>query len=366
MNLKRYMPIQVKNPTSLQHLVVIKPGQNIELHLDHDMYSGKINIEISGKNLVLEKQDLTNPKRSIYYFKHSLFTLDWAEFSHAMLGEIWIDTKDQLAKLIVMMECLNVEKMRNVTVVNPDCCDLKIKPFSIIEVVLCGEGNESDFNEEWSWEWTPTVNLGIEEIGYNRLNLFTWNNFSSYDMDSPDYMYARFPRFDVNSHVNPCLYQHHFWFRFDNSILNIMNSEIGVNHVGDLKFTGYSYDFNKPNCNIRCCNMSIYVDLKSKFKTKVLETLAFEKENDSIVHLKQSKPKNKSKIKTRQKVRKMLPFKKEVIINKIPFTSLEEGCRMLSCSPEKDQIPNDYPCRNYKDFLCDFESRMRSHYDKCT
>jgi len=364
MSQKSYMPIQVKNPTSFQHLVVIKPGQDIELHLDNDMYPGEINVEVSSNHLILASRDFTNPKRSVYYFKHSLFTLDWAEFSHAMLGEIWIDSKDRLAKLIVMMECLNVEKMRNVTVVNPDCCDLKIKPYSVMEVILCEENNENDFNEheEWIWEWCPTVDLEIEEIGYNRLNLFTWNNFSSYDMDSPDDMYARFPRFDVNTHAHPGLYQHHFWFRFDNSILDLMNNNDGVNRVGDLKFTGYSNRFCKPNCNVKCCNMSVYVDLRSKFKTKVLETLALKEQLDCVLNLKQSKSKTKTKNQKVQKARKILPFKKEVIINKVPFTSLEEGCKVLSCIPEKEQIPNDYPCENCDDFR-GFGSRMRMYYN---
>lgn len=349
---KNYSPVQVRNPTSLQHLATIRPGQGLELRLDHDMYPGEIKVEISGDHLVFENQDVTNPKRTLYRVEHDLFVYDWSEFSHSMLGEVWIDSKDRLSKIIVVMESLNVEKMRTLTVCNPDCCDIRIKPHNIIEVVLCDQ--EFSGNDEWVWEWRPTIDLEIEEIGYRSLNLYTWKQFASYDMDSPNFLYARHPRFEVGRDVQPWTRQHHFWFRFDKSILDIIDKDLGLNRVGDLKFTGYSNRYRKQNTDIREYNMSVYTNLRGKFKEMVEGTLALKKEcesldiepsktytsssspnSSSIVHLKQRPKKHK------RRYEETLPLKREVAINKVPFGSLEDGCKVLSCSPEMDQIPED-------------------------
>ena len=353
---KHYSPVQVRNPTSLQHLATIRPGQGLELYLDHDLFPGEINLQLSSKHLVLENIDVTNPKRTRYTIEHDLFVYDWSEFSHSLLGEVWIDAHDRLAKVIVVMDSLNTDKMRTLTVCNPDCIDIRIKPHNIMEVVLC----EQDFsgNDEWTWEWQPTLDLELEEIGYRNLNLYTWKQFASYDMDSPSFLYARHPRFEVGRDVQPWTKQHHFWFRFDKSILDIMGKDFGINRVGDLKFTGYSNRYRKQNTDISEYRMSVYVDLRSKFKERVSETLALKKETESvdteprksyttasssgttsIVHLKQRPKKQKHK----RRYQQVLPLKREVAINKVPFGSLEDGCKVLSCSPEMDQIPDDDP-----------------------
>lgn len=348
-----YSPVQVRNPTSLQHLATIRPGQGLEFRLDHDMYPGEIGLHVSGDHLILENIDVTNPNRTIYRVEHDLFVYDWAEFSHSILGEVWIDSKERLSKVIVVMESLNTEKMRTMTVCNPDAYDIRIKPHNVIEVVLY----EQDFsgNDEWTWEWLPTLDLEIEEIGYRNLNFFTWKQFSSYNIDSPEFLYARHPRFEVSRDVQPWSRQHHFWFRFDKSILDIIDKDFGITRVGDLKFTGYSNRYRKQCTDIKQYNMSVYANLRGKFKKMVQETLALKKESESldlgtqksyntdsptnsaaIVHLKQRPKKHK-----RRYQEDTLLLKKEVAINKVPFGSLEDGCKVLSCSPEMDQIPED-------------------------
>jgi len=361
MSQKNYSPVQVRNPSSLQHLAVMKPGQSLELHLDREMYPGNLNVEISGSHLILNHID-HEQKRNVYHIDHDVFVQDWGAFSQSLLGEVWIDSKDRLSKLLVVMDCITTEKMKHFTIVNPDCYDVRVKPQTIIEVVLFNE----DFsgNDEWNWEWHPTIDLDIEEIGYSSLNLYTWNQFASYTADSPSHPYARHPRHEISKDCNPWMKQHHFWFRFNNTMLDVLDSNFGVNRVGDLKFIGYSNRYRKHDTETNSYNMSVYVDLKSKFKTAFLDTLHVHKHDGlsqepfsgksysavaqsevSVVHLTKSK-KDKKKDK-KYKRQPLLPLQKNVAINKLPFDLLEEGCKVLSCSPEMDQIPDEEDSYGY-------------------
>ena len=88
---------------------------------------------------------------------------EWASFSNCHLGDIWIENDDNISRMIVMLMCTYSAKRSVVTTINPNCYDICISSYDMLEVILF----EENFGyANWNWEWRPAsgVNAYLKEM----------------------------------------------------------------------------------------------------------------------------------------------------------------------------------------------------------
>lgn len=336
---KQYALARVVNPTSLQHLVKLHPGQGFVLSLDKKLYDDP-KIEIMCDNLYMA---IADKKEGSYTFVQRRNLDDWSVYSSCMLGEVWIECEDSLSKLVVVQNCLNPEKADHLTVINPDHCDIRVQPHNVMELVLYDKS--FGYQDEWSWKWRSTMDgVVVEEIGSDTLGLYSWFEFNEYmDIDPPHHRYARFPRTEVDE--NQFCRQHHFWFRFNNELLGSLQKDLGVQYVGDIDFVGYENRHSKTDYNSRTFHASVYLDLKKKYRARFLGTLGLKVQKEYSFQGEPSKQRMSTLtamptfataggiVHVPKKVHTP-PVVKKVTINKMKPESLEEGCKVLSAEPQ--------------------------------
>jgi len=212
---KKYSAAHVKNPTSLQHIVWLQPGQTLILHLEREQYP-EVKVESNSPYLKILPCE-GNQKEQQFIFVQEESVVSWGQYSSSFLGDVWVDSGTHTAKLVVMMNCTSPTKQRFCTVVNPDCTDIRIRPYHIIEVVLFDHRFKDQ--DEWIWEWVPKSDMQIEMLGYEYLNMHMWRRHYEEPLgENPEFAYARLLRGDAEN--NPWMRQHHFWFRFKENILS--------------------------------------------------------------------------------------------------------------------------------------------------
>ena len=342
---KKYSPVKIKNPTSQQHLLKLRPGQDAILSFDFDIFgnfdfelaSDYLTFEFDGKNKyrIAQKEDI-NP---------------WGDYSSMFLGEIWIDYKTAISRVSVVLDCINKEKSDHITVVNPDCFDVRVQPHQVIEFIVY----DLDFGsmDEWHCEWNPMDDVQLEQIGYDHLSLQAWHQYYQHGDDDPGYRYARYPRIEIEPSTTQWTRQHHFWYRFNESVLDI--SAEGVNNIGSFVIKGVSDKFSKKP-DLSQYNLSLHLDTKKFKRGRVLHTLGLKKKDDYSHY---SYTSNNRKPRIVHVPKKTLPTKRKVAISNLQATSLEEGCNILSAMPERkqDNYEHDsydgefYGCSN-KDLSC--------------
>ena len=97
----------MKNPSSMQHLVYLHPGQYLTLILDCPKV--KPTVELSGG--LLDLAGSTREGDQYWFFiKPQDHAIPWAEYSSTFMGEVWIDGEDVLSRLIVIQSCTNKAK----------------------------------------------------------------------------------------------------------------------------------------------------------------------------------------------------------------------------------------------------------------
>lgn len=255
--IKSYSPIRVKNPTSLQHVVRVQPGQSIIVRLDLTAYPEPRVTTTSPYLAVLS--DAISDGWYQAEIAHPDWVKSWAHYSGAFLGDVWIESKNIGARLEVMLECCTVGKGRMVTVVNPDCVDVRFRPHNIIEII-CFDQRFGD-QDEWEWYFNPLFDVGVEQIGYNRLSLNAWRQFYEFEGgDAPEHAYARLPR--TESAENPWCRQHHFWFRFDHKMYQFIRSVDGVKHIGDFTLRGFPDLWKKHLDQPQTHHLAVHVDTR--------------------------------------------------------------------------------------------------------
>ena len=347
--IKKYSPVQVSNPTSLQHLVKVQPGQEICISFDLETYKD-ISVQVSSEYLKKGGSYEKDGKYVCNVFQDSMIA-DWHEYSSCFLGEIWIDSRDSISKVVILLESDKVSKADHLTIINPDCYDIRAAPHQIIELVVFDV--RFGHQDEWNCVWRPKSNIEVEQIGYDYLSLHSWYQYFDAE-DSPDYRYARYPRVEINQQ-DTNVRQHHFWFRFDKSVLEMSGG--AVEHVGDFLLSGCSDKFLKGKSEESNYFTSVYLDLRKVKKGRVLHTLGLEKKEDysqynyrhiqsefprtnSIVHVPRKHDNRKFK-----KYKEDLPQTREVVINCIQTNSFEEGCKVLSAMPV-ESTGVDYDCND--------------------
>lgn len=239
MNKLIYPPIaQVQNPNSMLHQVDLLPMQSLELRLDINTYLNP-KVQVCSDYIELFNIESAANGYHKYYFRQKADLSEWAEYSHCHLGDIWIDTPGTCSKLIVNLVCLNDDKINHVTVVNPDCAEIKLKASNILEVVLYDQFFENF--HEWSWDWTPTpgVNLTVEQIDYDILDTLAIAN--GY-YDHPNHFMARLPRMSQKNSIA----QTHMWFRFGEDIIQQLGVLPPWKYVGDIRLYGMTEN-SKPD-----------------------------------------------------------------------------------------------------------------------
>jgi hypothetical protein len=239
---KNYSAAQVKNPTSIQHIVWLQPGQVLVIRLKKENYP---NPKVDLSNDFMEMLCFQETSDEFQYMViQSDSTQEWAMYSSTHLCDIWIDSDNVCARLVIMQACHTPEKSDFVTTVNPDCSDLRLKPYNVLEVVLYDE--EFREHDEWTWTWDAKCNIDVEMIGYQHVNINMWTRYYEFSgAEPPAYPYARCVR--TKAQHNPWCRQHHYWFRFNQKMMGALDADLGLIHVGNLKFFGFPNRFFKSD-----------------------------------------------------------------------------------------------------------------------
>jgi hypothetical protein len=270
-----FSPLRIKNPSFVRQTAKVCPGQEIYLYLDNNMFEEHI-VDVSTNFLNVEF--IRNKSGdSVYRVCHSNSIHDWAEYSSSLLGEIWIDGKNSIAKIGVLLESKNQHKTQVTTVVNPDCFDLRIYPHNIIEVVVFD--SSFGYHDEWKWDWIPIKDVEIEQIGYDHLCLHSWDSYHN-GLESPNYLYARCPR--TVSSDGLLTRQHHFWFRLNKNAFKLIAKESGIIQIGNIVINGLSNRYQLDHASKMSYHVSLYVDCRKKYYKKMQETLLVASKNNSL------------------------------------------------------------------------------------
>ena len=267
---RKFSPLRIQRPSSIQQVARVLPGQEIILELDETY--GKLTVDVSSELMKVEKL-----AQWTFRITHTSQIHDWADYSSTMIGEIWVDGDKIIAKISVILISQNINKTKIITVINPDCYDLRIYANNVIEVI--GYDLRFGFNDEWTYEWVPTKDIGIEQIGQDHLCLSSW---SSYDVsDKPDYLYARYPR--TNHTVQEMMTrQHHMWFRLNFKAFGLISKENDVVHIGDLSIIGKSNRYQFQNAYVVNHHMSVFVDCRKKCYQQIQDTMNVGYKNDFV------------------------------------------------------------------------------------
>ena len=184
--IKQFAPLRIQRPSSIQQVARVLPGQEIIVELDETY--GEVTVDVSSELMKVEKL-----AQWTFRITHTSQIHEWADYSSSMIGEIWVDGAKVIAKISVILVSRNINKTKIITVVNPDSYDLRIYANNVIEVITYDL--RFGFQDEWTYEWSPVKDIGIEQIGQDHICLSSW---ASYDVaDRPEHFYAQIGRAHV-------------------------------------------------------------------------------------------------------------------------------------------------------------------------
>lgn len=271
--IKTFSPVRLYNPTSLQQFTKICPGQEISMYLDKDIY-GEHAVDVSTDLLEVDSTSHKNGK--LYTIRHPKELQEWSEYSSVMLGELWIDGANSIGKVSVMLETTNPQKSNIRTVINPDCMDMRMYPYNILEVILYDK--RFGFHDEWNFEWKPNIDVGIRELGYDHVCLHSWEQYYG-GLEHANYLYARLPRADAIGGM--LTRQHHFWFSFDHKSFKMIAEQNSIVHAGNIVFKGISNRYQLQYAEKTQYNLSLYVDCRKRCFREMQETSNIKPRNES-------------------------------------------------------------------------------------
>lgn len=352
---KSFAPVRIQNPTSLQQIAKISPGQSIDLYINEDVFGSHV-VDVSTESLFVTKVPCSGPEK-LYKISHVNSVREWADYSTCLLGEIWIDGKNAIGKIGVMLECSNGEKSKIRTVVNPDCFDLRIYSYNIIELIVfdCRFG----YHDEWNCEWRPVKDVGLNQIGQDHLCLH--DSYGPYTgLEPANYLYARCPRGE--STVGLLTRQHHFWFRFDYKIFKLIATESGIVHVGNIIVNGLSNKYQLQHADKVGSHMSLYVDFRKKWFPQTQETLNVKPKSEmqeptSLV----ARQYDDYKPKWQPQPKIVLPEIRDVDISLIESPGEITGCKTLSATNESQSYRYN-PWADWSDYEDDVDDYHFYHH----
>lgn len=257
---KKYSTINIKNPTSMQHIVRMKPGQLVTLTIDRQIYDD-CDLFVNGEYISYYKSRDINSNH--FTLVHKDITKDWAKRSTTFLGEVVLvngtygemENGEVIAKLMMFLELTDKDAVPIVSVINPVENDVRVWPGELLEVVLFEESWPNDIY--WNWKWSPAMDICVDLLKKDSLEIrdaIDWN----YLDETACYIYEMYPRI-ARPRRNHNHTQYHFWFRFDKKIIDLMSVQTGVCNLGDFLFLGTptlkrsseSYQFKlNVHCNL--------------------------------------------------------------------------------------------------------------------
>ena len=351
---KYFSPVRIQNPTSLQQITKVRPGQEICLYLADQLY-GNHTVDVSSNVLSIQQITFSGPGK-LYKISHDSCVHDWADYSSSLIGEIWIDGKDSIGKIGVLLESKNPEKAQVRTVINPDCYDMRIYPYNILEVIVYDK--RFGFHDDWSWEWKPLEDIEIQQIGYDQLCLNSWDHYFQ-GVESPQYMFARHPRADVDKN-GMLTRQHHFWFRLNNKVFNMITCKSSIVHIGNMVISGIANKYQQQFADKTSHYLSLYVDFRKKCYQQMQDTLNIKMRNESTPYL--YGPANKQRINTssyKPPPKVVLPEIRDVDIKLIETPGEITGCTSLTALNENyNSAKYDY----WEDDCCDYTQHHKNYH----
>lgn len=250
-------PIRIKNPDTPCRVVRLQQGQQIELLFDYEP-----KLSLYSDYLRIVKTDNYTDK-SIWYIKQTENTQGSNLCSTFYLGEI----SSSKGSLLVYLDTEDPSKRDIITIVNPGYDTVRLKPYQVLEVV-CYHPDFVNNDDHWVWEWAADSNIRMDQLGYDFAVPFYFDSFTQ------DSLYSVIPRVIGDFR---CV-QHHFWFRFDQSILEVLSrDQMGkAKYVGKLAFRGYPSP--KDDCYVESV-IDVLVDGNKKHINKCVQTLGLPTHN---------------------------------------------------------------------------------------
>lgn len=225
---KRYHPVRVKDPSSDNHIVRVRPGQECLLVLSSTMANSIVHVE--SDYIKLQRENEYNGYR-FFYFSQKYDFSSWAEAGRCFLGNIKVSSEllQRTTNVVVVLESPNTDVF---TVINPADCVVKISPENTLEVVLHDPKFES--TDTWNCRYIPDDKNSCLNFQQVRGELLA----------PPLIQYDNAIRraFDKTS------LEWHFWFEFDwSSKIALDNMAVGVHDAGKLifepeGFVGFSHE----------------------------------------------------------------------------------------------------------------------------
>lgn len=349
-------PIIIKNPTSMQHVVSIKPSQRIELYLSKSTHENP-QVLATGNVKVVNMTDLDG--YVVYTIATTPHDYIWSFYSSCFLGEVWIhsgwldqESKPKLAKLCVVLQTSNKAKERVLTVINPDFFDVRIKPFHVLEFIAF----DADFSDmdNWTYNWEPKVDLSLMTLGEDEFRI---SNYAA-PLVQPEVdcgeLFSKLCRCDRHSLKAK---QHHFWFRLSKQVIDLIGDHRDLVHVGDLTIFGHSWsDFDRwqkyPPDICTEYRVSLHLDCDKRYLRDYLETARIRRQtaNYPLIPLERRSFSRK----------KILPSIMDVTITEKNVSDLGDGCRIAPAIPLPIPMQHD-PDDDYFDYFQRESYQTRSY-----
>lgn len=323
-NKSKFAPVKVKNPTSLQHVVWLKPSQSLVISLDNNKYPD-VRLDVLSDHLYVSAEADAG-SRTEFLLVQEPYLVEWSEYSSCHLGDIWVESAEAVSRLSIMLFCTNKNKENFITAINPNYTDIRIKPQNILEVVIYDKYDNVKY--EWNWEPKENPQVGVDLLSYSYCDLNEYiQEFDFVKESDPNSPYAILPRFGLDK--DNFSREHHFWFRFKGTVLQELSKIDGLKNVGSLQFTNANYKSSiEPQYKL-----SLILDLDNKQFDKVLKTLMIK--TDTYVFEK-SYPKLEKRFFTPfyQKPSKI----RNIEFKLIKSNMFDDGCESIKSMPAKEDL----------------------------
>lgn len=229
MNCNHYSPVQVKDPTSENHIVTLHPGQEFLVSISTEM--GAVEIDVDSRFFRLAQKEVKSDK-VVFRFSQIYDLTPWSNVSRTYLGEVLILSDKYLSSLCVVLESLNPNKRDVIVAVNPEGGCLKLDVHNILEVVVYD--SKLGDNDMWNCNIVSGDHqLKLEQIGHE---ISSSKEPIDGSIDS-DNVYCILPR---SIGGEPCR-EHHYWFRCDGPSIDILGElSSGTYSGGKIVFDGSS------------------------------------------------------------------------------------------------------------------------------
>jgi hypothetical protein len=122
-------PIVITNPSN-GAIIKVHPGQDIIIRVDQEDWVGIADIDFDSPYLEMSP-DLAENGDVFFYQTEDLS--EWAEYSQVHLGDIYLFGSETIS-ISVVLESKN--NHNTLTVINPQYCDLIIRPLQQLEIVF--------------------------------------------------------------------------------------------------------------------------------------------------------------------------------------------------------------------------------------